>query len=102
MINQRNAIKMLHSRINLLCQYVAAVQSGTFYRIYLAITLFIVSILSKPGKLARDHSIMRRIASLCNRLPTMNSTEFHREFQIVSLHDKIVFFFHSAKSKIMS
>lgn len=56
---QRNAIKMLHTRIILLQKYVASVEAGT---------------------LPRDHSILRDISSAIKRLPAMDGVEFRREF----------------------
>ncbi|KAJ3128811.1 COP9 signalosome complex subunit 6 [Physocladia obscura] len=55
---QRNAIKMLHSRIQILKAYVRDVENGT---------------------IPRDHELMRQIASICQRLPAMNSTEFQQK-----------------------
>ncbi|KAI8818521.1 maintenance of mitochondrial structure and function-domain-containing protein [Fimicolochytrium jonesii] len=65
---QRNAIKMLHSRISLLHKYVADVEQG---------------------RLPRDHNIMRQIGSLCNRLPTIDSPDFREEF-LVSYNDVLL------------
>ncbi|KXS18839.1 Mov34-domain-containing protein [Gonapodya prolifera JEL478] len=59
LISQRNAIKMLQTRIRLLYQYVQDVQNGT---------------------LPRDHNLLRQISSLCNRLPTVDGQEFRKEF----------------------
>ncbi|KAJ3195894.1 COP9 signalosome complex subunit 6 [Irineochytrium annulatum] len=59
LVTQRNAIKMLHARIKLLGQYIADVEAGV---------------------VPRDHNIVREIGSLCNRLPTIDNTEFKQEF----------------------
>ncbi|KAI9015561.1 maintenance of mitochondrial structure and function-domain-containing protein [Hyaloraphidium curvatum] len=59
LVGQKNAIKMLHSRIGLLYQYVKDVEDG---------------------KVARDHNMMRQISSLCCRLPTIDSPQFRQEF----------------------
>ncbi|KAJ3072228.1 COP9 signalosome complex subunit 6 [Podochytrium sp. JEL0797] len=56
---QRNAIKMLHSRVFILKAYLRDVENGV---------------------LPRDHELMRQIASICQRLPTMDSLEFKQEF----------------------
>ncbi|KAJ3090754.1 hypothetical protein HK102_002802 [Quaeritorhiza haematococci] len=61
LVSQRNAIKMLNARVNLLHQYVMDVESGV---------------------VPKDHNILRQIASLCNRLPTLNSPEFTQEFLV--------------------
>ncbi|KAI9336826.1 COP9 signalosome complex subunit 6-like protein [Zopfochytrium polystomum] len=61
LVSQRNAIKMLHSRIVLLQQYVQAVEAG---------------------ELPRDHGLLRQISSVCKRLPTMDSPEFRKEFLV--------------------
>ncbi|KNC99284.1 uncharacterized protein SPPG_05538 [Spizellomyces punctatus DAOM BR117] len=61
LVGQRNAIKMLHARIRLIHEYVSDVESG---------------------KIPRDHNIMRQIASLANRLPTIDSPEFQEEFLV--------------------
>ncbi|KAJ3011381.1 COP9 signalosome complex subunit 6 [Thoreauomyces humboldtii] len=59
LVSQRNAIKMLHSRTRLLHDYVLDVSIG---------------------RVPRDHDIMRQVASLCHRLPTIDSPDFRKEF----------------------
>ncbi|KAJ3016137.1 UNVERIFIED_CONTAM: Insulinase (Peptidase M16) [Siphonaria sp. JEL0065] len=56
---QRNAIKMLHARVQILKAYIRDVENGT---------------------LPRDHELMRQVSAVCQRLPTMNSLEFRQEF----------------------
>ncbi|KAI8897742.1 maintenance of mitochondrial structure and function-domain-containing protein [Globomyces pollinis-pini] len=56
---QYNAIKMLYSRILLLTQYMKDVQEGI---------------------LPRDHDTIRKISSLCGRLPAIQGSEFDSEF----------------------
>ncbi|KAJ3098425.1 COP9 signalosome complex subunit 6 [Phlyctochytrium planicorne] len=58
---QRNAIKMLQTRIKVLSEYISDVEKGV---------------------LPRDHTILREISSLRDRLPTMTGSDFQREFQI--------------------
>ncbi|CAH1767724.1 5663_t:CDS:2 [Entrophospora sp. SA101] len=56
---QRNAIKMLHTRIKLLHKYLVN---------------------SKNDPSTVDHDILRQIAGLCNRLPTIDGSDFNQEF----------------------
>ncbi|TPX36513.1 hypothetical protein SmJEL517_g01357 [Synchytrium microbalum] len=59
LVSQRNAIKMLLARVKLLYQYVADAEAGL---------------------VPKNHDILRQIASLCNRLPTLDSADFQTEF----------------------
>ncbi|KAF9437070.1 COP9 signalosome complex subunit 6 [Entomortierella beljakovae] len=56
---QRNAIKMLDTRIKLLHQYLQD---------------------SVEGRVPKDHDLERQISSLCNRLPTISGQAFEEEF----------------------
>ncbi|RUS21155.1 COP9 signalosome complex subunit 6-like protein [Endogone sp. FLAS-F59071] len=56
---QRNAINMLHTRVAVLHQYLLDVNAGV---------------------VPKDHDVLRQIASLCNRLPAIDSAEFREEF----------------------
>lgn len=60
---QHSAIKMLHSRVRLVLQYVKAVESG---------------------QLPVNHEILREAYSLSNRLPVLQSPKFKGEFYNVS------------------
>ncbi|KAG5462408.1 MAG: maintenance of mitochondrial structure and function-domain-containing protein [Olpidium bornovanus] len=66
---QRNAIKMLQTRIRLLSDYVRDVDAGL---------------------LPRDHTILRQIGSLCNRLPTACKTEDFREEFLMEYSDVLL------------
>ncbi|KAK9763970.1 hypothetical protein K7432_008925 [Basidiobolus ranarum] len=57
--NQRNAIKMLHVRVDFLKQYIENV---------------------KNGSIPEDPQILREIASLCNQLPAMDGPEFRDRY----------------------
>lgn len=59
LIAQYNAIKMLHSRVKILEEYVKGVQTDD---------------------VPINHEIMREAQSLCHRLPVMNTTRFKDEF----------------------
>ncbi|XP_071798663.1 COP9 signalosome complex subunit 6-like [Asterias amurensis] len=56
---QHNAIKMLHSRVKLILDYVKAVQAG---------------------EVPRNHEILRDAYSLCHRLPVLSSERFDTDF----------------------
>ncbi|KAJ8913532.1 hypothetical protein NQ315_017083 [Exocentrus adspersus] len=56
---QHSAIKMLHSRVRLVLEYMKAVQSG---------------------QLPRNHEILREAYSLCHRLPVMDGLRFRQDF----------------------
>ncbi|XP_071949548.1 COP9 signalosome complex subunit 6-like [Antedon mediterranea] len=56
---QHNAIKMLHSRVKLILDYVKAVQNG---------------------HVPINHEIMRDAHSLCHRLPVLSSDKFNGDF----------------------
>ncbi|KAJ8030814.1 COP9 signalosome complex subunit 6 [Holothuria leucospilota] len=59
LVAQHNAIKMLHSRVKLVLDYVKAVQAG---------------------EVPRDHAILREACSLSQRLPVLNSEQFDVSF----------------------
>lgn len=59
LVAQHSAIKMLHSRVKLVLEYIKAVQSG---------------------QLPKNHEILREAYSLCHRLPVMNTDRFKDEF----------------------
>ncbi|XP_054719989.1 COP9 signalosome complex subunit 6-like isoform X1 [Uloborus diversus] len=56
---QHSAIKMLHSRVHLILDYVRAV---------------------KEGKVAPNHEILREAYSLCHRLPVISTETFKEEY----------------------
>ncbi|KAF9917346.1 hypothetical protein BX616_001289 [Lobosporangium transversale] len=56
---QKNAVKMLDTRIKLLHQYLQD---------------------SIQGRVPKDHDLERQISSLCNRLPTISGQAFEEEF----------------------
>ncbi|EFA12663.1 COP9 signalosome complex subunit 6 [Tribolium castaneum] len=56
---QHSAIKMLHSRVRLVLEYMKAVQSG---------------------QLPTNHEILREAYSLCHRLPVIQSARFRQDF----------------------
>lgn len=56
---QHSAIKMLHSRVKLVLEYMKAVQSG---------------------QIPKNHDILREAYSLCHRLPVFQSTRFRQDF----------------------
>ncbi|CAG9771988.1 unnamed protein product [Ceutorhynchus assimilis] len=56
---QHSAIKMLHSRVKLVLEYMKAVQSG---------------------ELPRNHEILREAYSMCHRLPVVQSARFRQDF----------------------
>lgn len=61
---QHSAIKMLHSRVRLVLEYLRAVQAG---------------------KLPRNHEVLREAYSLSHRLPVVQSPRFHTDFYNVSI-----------------
>lgn len=60
---QHSAIKMLHSRVRLVLEYMKAVQNG---------------------ELQTNHEILREVYSLCHRLPVIQSPRFRQDFYNVS------------------
>nr|AEE61784.1 unknown [Dendroctonus ponderosae] len=56
---QHSAIKMLHSRVRLVLEYMKAIQNGD---------------------LPRNHEILRDAYSLCHRLPVVQSPRFRQDF----------------------
>ncbi|KAL1917839.1 uncharacterized protein VTP21DRAFT_3673 [Calcarisporiella thermophila] len=77
LVNQRNAIGMLQSRVKLLHEYLTSVEKG---------------------EIQRDHDILRKISSLCNQLPTMDVDEFHEEF-MTECNDVVVITYLAAVTK---
>lgn len=61
---QHSAIKMLHSRVKLVLEYVRAVQAG---------------------KLPINHEVLREAHSLSHRLPVLQTDRFTTDFYNVSL-----------------
>ncbi|CAG9826389.1 unnamed protein product [Diabrotica balteata] len=56
---QHSAIKMLHSRVRLVLEYMKAVQNG---------------------QLPRNHEVLRDAFSLCHRLPVIDGSRFRQDF----------------------
>lgn len=64
LLAQHGALKMLHGRLQLVVEYLKAVESGT---------------------LPRNEEVFRDVATLCHRLPVMDSERFKDEFQNVRI-----------------
>ena len=58
-----NAVEMLQGRVKTISQYLDAV---------------------KKGEVPPNYEMLRKISSLCNRLPTVDSKKFYTAFQNVS------------------
>lgn len=56
---QHNAVRMLHSRVKIILEYLKAMEDG---------------------KLQKRHDILRDVHSLCHRLPVVKTKEFNQEF----------------------
>lgn len=74
---QHSAIKMLHSRVRLILDYVRAAQMG---------------------QVPQNHEILREAYSLCHRLPVLSSNTFKEEFYNVGFE----FFKLCVKGRIKS
>ncbi|XP_062600041.1 COP9 signalosome complex subunit 6-like, partial [Saccostrea cucullata] len=59
LIAQHSSIKMLHSRVKLILEYIKAVQAG---------------------EVPKNHDILREAYSLCYRLPVLNTPKFKEDF----------------------
>jgi len=59
LLGVHNAVQMLAMRIKILLQFLEA---------------------TKSGKVPRDHGLLRRIASLCNQLPAVDTQVFKQDF----------------------
>jgi COP9 signalosome complex subunit 6 len=70
---QYAAISLLNNRIRVIYEYVKAVKDN--------------------NNVKKNNEILREIQSLCNRLPVMNSPNFHKEFYTVNLIDFILTYF---------
>ena len=70
---QHNAIKMLHSRVRLILDYIKAVQAG---------------------EVPRNHEVLREAYSLSHRLPVLSSDKFNEDFYNVSVtfHGRLCFY----------
>ena len=66
---QHSAIKMLHSRVKLVLEYLRAVQAG---------------------KLPSNHEVLRQAYSLSHRLPVVQTSHFHQDFYNVSSENGIL------------
>lgn len=71
---QRNAIRMLHDRIQVISGYIDAVSKGA--------SQIVKS--QQPDKVQADHTILRQIASLVATLPTIDAPDFQKELHTVS------------------
>lgn len=56
---QHSSIKMLHTRVKLILDYVKAVESG---------------------QIPKNHEVLREAYSLCHRLPVLHTDRFHEDF----------------------
>lgn len=74
------AIKMLHSRITLIVDYLKAVASGKLC--YRCMQLYLCCL----GELPMNHEILRDVSCLCSKLPVLDSSKFESEFYSVSGH----------------
>ncbi|KAI8925829.1 maintenance of mitochondrial structure and function-domain-containing protein [Entophlyctis helioformis] len=74
---QQNAIRMLQSRVQVLVKYLEEVEAGT---------------------LPRNHTVLRQLSSLCNRLPTVQGHDFESEF-FVDYNDVMLMTFLAAVTK---
>lgn len=86
LVGQKNAIKMLHSRIKLLYEYVSDVENGG-PGIQIGSPLDLTRFYK--GVVEKDHNLMRQISSLCCRLPTIDSPQFRQEF-LTDLNDVLL------------
>lgn len=68
---QHNAVRMLHSRVKIILEYLKAMEDG---------------------KLPKRHDILRDVHSLCHRLPVVKNKEFNQEFLNVNLNTEEIFF----------
>lgn len=59
LVAQHSSIKMLHSRVKLILEYIKAVQAG---------------------EVPKNHDILREAYSLCYRLPVLNTDRFKADF----------------------
>lgn len=66
---QYSAIKMLHSRVKLVLEYMKAVQNG---------------------QLPKSHEVLREAFALCHRLPVMQGPRFRQDFYNVSPYNLTV------------
>lgn len=80
---QHGAVKMLHSKVRVILDYIKAVQSGTVKQMCVQAT----TMLSLPppcsGELPKNHEILREISSLCDQLPVLDKS-FQTDFHSVS------------------
>ena len=63
LVSQTNALTMLHTRINFVVDFVKEVESG---------------------RISADDALLRDIASICSRLPTVEGSDFEAQFNKVS------------------
>ncbi|VDI08383.1 COP9 signalosome complex subunit 6-like [Mytilus galloprovincialis] len=59
LVAQHSSIKMLHSRVKIILEYIKAVESG---------------------EIPKNHDILREAYSLCYRLPVLNTPQFKEDF----------------------
>jgi len=75
--NIAGAIKMLNTRVKYILRFVDATQKG---------------------EISMDHSLLRQISSLCNLLPSIDSSHFNQEF-LTEYNDTLLMTYLSALTK---
>ena len=73
LIAQHVAIKMLHSRVKLVLQYIKGVEDGT---------------------LTPNHEILREAYTLSHRLPVVQNPAFKEEFYTVLFFEDLIYFIY--------
>ena len=89
---QYGAVKMLHSRVRLVLDYLKAVQSGMYMHNPPA-PLMSAGYPVPTGELPCHPQILREASALCNQLPVLDKVLFDKDFQSVSFevtYEKLV------------
>ena len=85
---QHGAVKMLHSRVRLLLDYLKSIQSGglVWYGVVRDESLSETRMYIIAGDLPANHEILREVSSLCDQLPVLDNRVFEKDFCSVSSH----------------
>jgi len=78
--SMKSAIKMLNSRITVLLNFLERTNNGPAVVFSQESRRPPSPSFSLSGQLPKDHSILRAVASLCHRLPVMNTPNFEEDF----------------------
>lgn len=96
LIAQHSAIKMLHSRVKLILEYVKASEAGRsgvslalFFPGEATVLILMQSLFVPSGEVPFNHEILREAYALCHCLPVLSTDKFKTDFYDVSVKPRM-------------